>query len=385
MRVGTGLSQNPRVRDGAMEAARAAHEGLAGEAADLVLVFASGAHLAAPDVASGAVRDVLDPGVLAGCGAGGVVGGSVEVESGTAIAVWAAALDGGVAESFHVHVEPDGEALSVEGLPSPVGASAMVLLADPYSFPTDRVLQEIGRVAPGVPVLGGLSSARTLDGESALFIDQTVVGVGAVGVRLSGVEVLPCVSQGAVPVGPPLTVTAAEGHVIRSLEGRPALDVLRDAVDDLEAAERAMIAGSLLLGVRVFEGGDPQHGADEYLVRGLLGADPDNGTVAVGNTIGPGDVVRLHARDADSAGRDLREELLLRREALGGGHPAGALLFTCNGRGRGMFGAPHHDATLTADALDEAPVAGFFAAGEIGPVGGRPFLHGFTATVAVFA
>jgi small ligand-binding sensory domain FIST len=319
-----------------------------------------------------------------GCGAGGVVGAGLEVESGTAVAVWAAALDGARAEAFHVHVEPEGDGYSVEGLPSPVGASAMVLLADPYSFPTDRVLQEIGRVAPGVPVLGGLSSARTLDGDSALLYDDEVVSGGAVGARLEGVEVLPCVSQGAVPVGPALTVTAADGRVIRSLDNRPALDALRDAVDELAPDERAMVAGGLLLGLCVAEGG-PDRGSDEYLVRGLLGADPEAGTVAVGNTVCPGNRVRLHARDARSADLDLRTELGLRREALGDTKPAGALMFTCNGRGVGMFGVAHHDVTLVADELGGMPAAGFFAAGEIGPVGGQPFLHGFTATLAVFA
>jgi small ligand-binding sensory domain FIST len=383
VRVGSGLSQHPEVRVGAAEAASAARAGIGGEDADLAFVFASGAHLAAPETLLEAIHEELSPDALVGCGAGGVVGAGLEVESGTAVAVWAATLGGGSAETFHVHVEPEGEGFSVEGLPSPVGASAIVLLADPYSFPTDRVLQEIGRVAPGVPVLGGLSSARTLDGDSALLCDTRVVSGGAVGARMEDVEVLPCVSQGAVPVGPSLTVTAADGHVIRSLDDRPALEALRDVVDDLTTAERGMIAGGLLLGLCVAEGG-PDRGDDEYLVRGLLGADPEAGTVAVGNAICIGNRVRLHARDAGSADLDLRTELGLRREALGDTPAAGALMFTCNGRGIGMFGVAHHDVSLLARELGAVPAAGFFAAGEIGPVGGQPFLHGFTATVAVF-
>jgi small ligand-binding sensory domain FIST len=384
VRVGSGLSQHPEVRVGAAEAASAARAGIGGQAADLAFVFASGAHLAAPETLLEAVHEALEPEALVGCGAGGVVGSGMEVESGTAVAVWAATLGGGSAEAFHVHVEPEDEGFSVEGLPSPVGASAMVLLADPYSFPTDRVLQEIGRAAPGVPVLGGLSSARTLDGDSALLCDDRLVSGGAVGARLEDVEVLPCVSQGAVPVGPAMTVTAADGHVIRSLNGQPALSVLRDVVDGLSPFERAKVAGGLLLGLCVAEGG-PDRGDDEYLVRGLLGADPEAGTVAVGNAICVGNRVRLHARDAGSADEDLRTALGLRREALGGEGPAGALMFTCNGRGVGMFGVANHDVSLVADELGAIPAAGFFAAGEIGPVGGQPFLHGFTATVAVFA
>lgn len=382
--VGTGLSQHPEVRLGAADAATQALVALGGRQADLVFVFASGAHLAAPETTLEAVGEVLDPGALVGCGAAGVVGCGTEVEAGTAVSVWAADLGDGLAETFHVHVEPHGDAYMVEGLPSPAGASAMVLLADPYSFPTDRVLEEIGRVAPGVPVLGGLSSARTLDGDSALLRDGEVLERGAVGVRLEGVEILPCVSQGAVPIGPPLRVTGAEGHVIQSLDGRVALEALRDVVDELTDEERGLVEGGLLLGLRVAEGG-PDRGDDAYLVRGLLGADPETGTVAVGNAVCPGHVVRLHARDAGSADAELRTELTLCREALGGALAAGALVFTCNGRGQGMFGEADHDASALARELGGAPAAGFFAAGEIGPVGGHPFLHGFTATLAIFA
>jgi small ligand-binding sensory domain FIST len=119
-------------------------------------------------------------------------------------------------------------------------------------------------------------------------------------------------------------------------------------------------------------------------VRGLVGADPATGKVAVAADVHPGQVVRLHARDAVSADRDLREALAVQMTALGGRAPAGALLFACNGRGREMFQRPHHDADTVAEALLDAPAAGFFAAGEIGPVGGEHFLHSFTATIAVF-
>ena len=245
------------------------------------------------------------------------------------------------------------------------------------------MLTDLARRAPGVPVLGGIASARTLDGDAALFLDDRLCGDGAVGVVFSGVEVLPCVSQGAAPVGPELTVTAADGHVVRELAGRPALEALRDAIAALEPDEQALVASGLLLGI-VIDGGKPEYGQGDFLVRGVIGADPEAGTLTVGARVREGTVVRLHARDAVSADRDLRAALGLRREALGGEPPAGALMFTCNGRGQAMFGLPDHDALALDEELAGAPVAGFFAAGEIGPVGGDPFLHGFTATVAVF-
>jgi small ligand-binding sensory domain FIST len=350
----------------------------------VVCVFASGSHLAAPEATLEGVHEALAPPVLVGCGAGGVVGGGRgEIERGTAVAVWAAALGEGRAEAFHLDVTQGPDAIAVGGVPELDDVTAVVLLPDPYSFPTDLVLGELSRRAPGVPVLGGIASARTLDGNAALFLGDELRGDGAVGLAFAGVEVMPCVSQGAAPVGPELTVTAAEGHVIHELAGRPALDTLREAIEGLDPHQQALVASGLLLGI-VIGGGKPEYEQGDFLVRGVIGADPDAGTLTVGAPVAPGTVVRLHARDAVSADRDLRQALGLRREALGGGMPAGALVFTCNGRGEGMFGTPDHDALTLEEELAGAPAAGFFAAGEIGPVGGDPFLHGFTATVAVF-
>lgn len=383
VRIGSGLSSNPDPASGAGEAADVAAEALEGEPADLALVFLSGAHLAAPEATLENVRAVLDPGTLIGCGAGGVLGSGREIESGTAVSVWAASLEDGVATPFHAQVSQEDDGVRVSGLPDLADAGAAILLPDPYDFPTDAILRELADSAPGVPVLGGLSSARTLDGGGALFHDDRVLDGGAVGVRLDDVELLPCVSQGAAPLGPEMTITAAEGHIIGELAGRPALEKVREAIGELSAEERALVAEGLLIGI-VIDGGKPEYRQGDFLVRGLLGADPDTGAIAVGVNAEPGQVVRLHARDARSADRDLREALGLRVEALGRDAAAGALAFACNGRGREMFGSDDHDALTVERELGGAPVAGFFAAGEIGPVGGENFLHGFTATVAIF-
>jgi small ligand-binding sensory domain FIST len=386
VRIGTGLSTDPDPRLAAIEAGARARAGLEGRGADVVCAFCAGAHLVAPEAMLEGVHEALAPPVLAGCGAGGVMASGREIEEGTAVAVWAASLDGGEAGAFHAEAVEGPDAVAVSGLPDLQGATGAVFFPDPYGFPTEPVLRELADRAPGVPILGGLSSARTADGGAALFIDDRVVEGGAVGLWFRGVEVLPCVSQGAAPVGPALTVTDGGGHLVRELDGRPALVALREAIEGLDAQERSMIANGLLLGIVLDDGNgaDGEHADDGFLVRGLIGADPDAGTVSVGAAVAPGTVVRLHARDAGSADRDLRQALGLRREALGGAAPAGALVFTCNGRGRGLFGTPDHDAAALDRELAGAPAAGFFAAGEIGPVGGTSFLHGFTATVAVF-
>ena len=377
VRIGCGLSTEPDPRSGAIEAAQRARAMLDGRRCDLALVFASGHHLASPEATLEGVGEALDPPLLAGCGAGGVLGAAREIEEGTAVAVWAAAFDSGRADVLHVEAleGPDGPA--VIGMPTET-PDAVVLLPDPYSFPADAFVAELD-----IPVLGGISSARTLDGSAALFCGDEVKPDGAVAVAFYGVDVHAAVSQGAAPIGPEMTITAAEGHMIHELAGRPALTALRDAIAALPASAREQIADGLLLGT-VVDSGKPEFERGDFLVRALLGADPDTGALAIGAQVEPGQVVRMHVRDADSADTDLRDVLMRERMRFGGGGPAGALMFTCNGRGRHMFGAPDHDALAADAALSGAPVAGFFAAGEIGPVGDRSHLHGFTATLAVF-
>ena len=386
VRIACGLSTAADPRTGAVEAAAKVAAELQGASIDLAVVFASGAHLAEPEETLAGVHEALAPDVLIGCGAGGVVGDGREIEGGTAVTVWAAAFENGFVSTFHAEVTEVEDGVAIAGVPDLQGAGGALLLPDPYSFPTDAVLAEMAARAPGVPILGGVSSARTLRGQAALFIGEQVVPGGAIGVRFDGVELLPCVSQGATPVGPELEITSGEGRLIKELGGRPALGALRAVLEQLDDAEREMLAQGMLLGIVVEGGGDAgAHGHGDFLVRSVLGGDPETGTIAIGATIDEGQVVRIHARDAASADRDLNEALDLRRRALGDDAPAGALMFTCNGRGRGMFGLPDHDATAVASTLGDIPTAGFFAAGEIGPVGGENFLHGFTATVAVFA
>jgi small ligand-binding sensory domain FIST len=385
VRIGTGLSTTPDARAGAVEAAIEARRGLDGASCDLVVVFAAGAHVAAPEATLEGIDEALAPRELIGCAAGGVIGARREVEDGTSVSVWAAHLGVGEASTFHASVEELGDGTgALGGMPDLAGADGAILLADPASFPTDAVLRFLAEAAPTVPLLGGLASARTVDGGTALLHGRAVHDDGAVGVRLDGVEVLPCVSQGATPIGPELTITSAEGNLIAELAGKPALEKLRETIEALPPQDLELIRGGLLMGI-VVDANKPDYVQGDFLVRGLVGADPSTGHVSVAADVRPGQVVRLHARDAASADRDLRDALGVRMRALGGRTPAGALVFSCNGRGRGMFGTADHDAEVVDDGLAGAPTAGFFAAGEIGPVGGHTFLHSFTATLAVFA
>ncbi|MBM3667377.1 MAG: histidine kinase [Actinobacteria bacterium] len=385
-RVAVGFSTSIDAVEAAAEAAEAARTGL-GEAPDLCFVFASGPHLPMAKWVLSEVHERLAPANLLGCGAGGTLASGREVEEGPGLAVWAASLPGAEISTSQVTAERGEADFTLLGVPGELRdqgdrgpAGAALVLADPYSFPTEVLLRELERARPGLPVLGGLASA-SVGGGGVLFRDGDVLAEGAVTALLSGVEVLPCVSQGAMPVGPEITVTAAEGNVIRELASRPALERLGEVIGGLPEDERELAAAGVLLGI-VIDENRPEHLRGDFLVRPIAGADRESGAVATGQRVRVGQTLRLHVRDGASADRDLREALRAQAEALGDDGAAGALLFTCNGRGSHMFDVPDHDATALEDTLG-APAAGFFAAGEIGPVGGRNFLHGFTATMAV--
>ena len=232
-----------------------------------------------------------------------------------------------------------------------------------------------------MPVLGGLASA-SFAGGAVLLRNGEVHSDGAVAVRLRGVQVLPCVSQGAGPVGPEMTITSAEANVIGQLAGKPAMERLGEVISALPDHERELAAAGVLVGL-VIDENRPEYERGDFLVRPIIGADRESGAIAIGEPVRVGQTVRLQVRDAASADEDLREALRAQAQALGSDGAAGALLFTCNGRGSHMFEVPDHDAAAIEDSLG-VPTAGFFCAGEIGPVGGRNFLHGFTATMAVF-
>ena len=204
---------------------------------------------------------------------------------------------------------------------------------------------------------------------------------GAVGAVLRGVPVKTVVSQGCAPVGTDSVITSAEENVVLELAGKPALQRLRDELSAMTVEQQGLAARGGVLAGLVIDENRAEYRRGDYLMRGLMGADEETGALAIGEAVRVGQTLRFHVRDAASADEDLREGLA---DALNGGSAAGALLFTCNGRGRNMFPAPDHDARAVAEALGGDALAGFFCAGEIGPVGGQPFLHGFTATLAIF-
>jgi small ligand-binding sensory domain FIST len=254
------------------------------------------------------------------------------------------------------------------------------MLVDPFTFPVGAFLTSLNDAEGQVPLVGGIAAGGRQPGAQVLILDDTVHTEGAVGAVVSGPPVVTAVSQGCRPIGHEAVITHCEGNVVYELAGRPALERLRTEIAGLSSQEQALAARGLLVGL-VIDENRPEYDVGDFLMRGLLGADEASGALVLGETVRVGQTLRFFVRDAVSADADLQQTLAA---ALGSGRPAGALLFTCNGRGTNMFPEPNHDARTVASALGTDALAGFFCGGEIGPVGGRAFLHGFTATLAIF-
>jgi small ligand-binding sensory domain FIST len=379
-RIGVGVSTASSAADAAVEAAREASPGLGGNKADLVFLFLSAPHAGYATEAAVALREELAPRHLVGCVAEGVLAGTREVEEGPAAAVWAGSLPGGRVDLFHAFAVQEDDGIAVEGLPELEEPALVALLADPFTFPVMPVLSRLNDRYPGLPLVGGIAAGAGRPGTQALIVDDDVHEEGAVGAVLSGVRVGVAVSQGCAPFGHDAVITRADGNVVYELAGRPALERLRAEVAGLPPEQRELAARGILAGL-VIDENKADYGRGDFLMRGLVGVDEAIGAIAIGEQVRVGQTLRFHFRDADSADADLREALGAQLESE---RAAGALVFTCNGRGTNMFAEPDHDARVVSGLLGAPTAAGFFCGGEIGPVGGRAFLHGFTATVAIF-
>ena len=379
-RIGAGVSTSTSAADAAVEAAREAGRTLGERDADLAFLFLSAAHSELAADAARALREELAPVRLVGCVAEGVLGRGRELERGPALAVWAGSLPGASIDVFHVGVHPLDDGVAVEGFPQLDDPSLVVLLADPFTFPVSPFLHELNERHPGLPLVGGIAAGARRPGAQALIVDDEVYEDGAAGAVLSGVSVRTVVSQGCAPFGRDAVITSAEGNNVYELAGQPALARLREEIASLPPDQRELAARGILAGL-VIDENKSEYGRGDFLMRGLIGVDDESDALLIGEQVRVGQTLRFHFRDADSADVDLREVL---EAGLAGERSVGALLFTCNGRGTHMFSEPDHDARIVGEAVGESAVAGFFCGGEIGPVGGRAFLHGFTATAAVF-
>lgn len=358
-------------------------QAMRGEPVDLLLLFLSPHFRAdAPGLAA-RFRAEFGPQAMVGCTGEGVIGGGHEVEQVPSIAVVAASLPGVRLAPFSLRPSRLQEVLTGSGgqfLPADE-VRLFVLLADPFTMPMEAVLNVFNRTYAGVPVIGGMASGSFRPGGNALLLNEQTFSDGAVGVAFSGaVDIDVVVSQGCRPVGHPLTVTEVRGNVVMTLNGASPLVVIQEMFDHMPTADQALLQQGLFIGRAINSARTPL-GRGDFLIRGVVGVERDTGGLVVADYIQPGETVQFHVRDASTAEEDL--EMMLTPQLLYD-PPCGGLLFSCNGRGTRLYSHPDGDVSTIFNVLGAVEVGGFFCAGELGPIGGVNFLHGHTASLALF-
>ena len=390
-RFASALSTSPDATRALEEAGAGLLAGLDGAEPDLLAVFATHHYGAALEDLGRKLADATGAAHTIGCTGESVIGATREVEGQPGLAAWAASLPTSDVRPFEVTAAAGAGGVVFEGSPAPrdPGRASVLVLGDPFSFPMPDFLARMNAEHPGVPIVGGMASGGNGPGQNLLLTADGVRDRGAIGVTIEGgVDLRPVVSQGCRPIGKPWVITACEGNRVDKLGGKSALAAVAQCLQEVDLEDRELFRAAPFIGLAV-EANKSEFDRGDFLVRGFVGMDPERGAFAVGDHVRRGQTIQFLVRDAASAGDDLLH--LLRTQ--GGGESGadaeprsvGALLFSCNGRGTRMFPAPDHDVgCLRAGLGPELPVAGFFAAGEIGPVAGQNFLHGFTASVAVF-
>lgn len=360
---------------------------LQGAAPDVSFLFASRDHVEGWDKIAETAQAATGSRQILGCTGESIAGGEHEIEKGPVLSLWSAVLPGASIETFHIEFErtPDGPICS--GLPdAPADAAdvrCVLLLADPYSCAVDTLISRLADDLPGVPLIGGMASGGGGPGENRLLLNGQGLLSGGVGAILrGGPHVHSIVSQGCRPIGSTFIVTKVENNVILELGGKPALARLEQTYASLSEEDRHLIRKGLHVGIAMNEYKQAFSRGD-FLISNVLGADRESGAVAIGNFVRTGQTVQFHIRDADTADEDLRQ-LLAAQSPIVPGRPRGALLFSCNGRGTQLFPKPDHDTGVIQEVCGPLPLAGFFAQGELGPVGNRNYIHGFTASIALF-
>lgn len=354
---------------------------------DLALIFLSPHFKPFAAQVSESLRAALNPRMLVGTTAEGVIGPQAEIERQPAIAIVAAHLPGVELVPFALH-DLDWEATLGDAaafrqaIAAPDDTQLAVVMADPFSTPTNDLLNAFNTSYEGLPLIGGMASGATRPGGNALVLNDRVLSSGAVGVTIAGdVAVDVVVSQGCRPIGQPFTVTHTHRNVIMNLEGTPPLERLQQLIPELSEVDRELLKTSGLFVGRAIASGHDALGRGDFLIRGVIGIDPDNGSMAVADTLREGETIQFHVRDAATAEEDLA--MMLATQSLF--EPArGGFLFTCNGRGTRLYDHPDGDVSTIQEALGGVDLAGFFCAGEIGPIGGKNFLHGQTASLVLF-
>jgi small ligand-binding sensory domain FIST len=385
MRWASAVSQRVDARHALAEISEVVLDELGGPP-DLALLFVSCHYQNVYDAIPGWAQSLLSPRHLLGCAASGVLGTGEEVERREAMSVIAARLPG--VELFPFHVSegrwPSTPAAwtEVTGM-SPDSAAGFIVMADPSTLEADAFLKGIDAAYPSAPKIGGLVSGIEEPGDAALFLDDRVLRHGALALGMRGrIELQTAVSQSCRPVGEPMIITRCRDSIIQELNVGKPVEVLQQLFEKLEPRDQELCRHSLFLGIEMV-GRSHRYGLGDFLVRSLAGLEPNSGAMAVQAHFNNYQVVQFHLRDARTSAQDMERHLAelqrSRPKAL-----RGALMFSCLGRGQELYGVPNHESELVCRHLGGLPVGGFFANGEIGPVGGRTFVHGYTSVFGAF-
>jgi small ligand-binding sensory domain FIST len=390
MRFASGVSDALNAAEAAEAVCRQVGEQLQDRSCDLAWVFASTIYRAEWGSLLSAIGERLKARVLIGCSGSGIIGGGKELEWVPAISVTAAHLP--QVRLFPFIVDQDELALSSAGGfwidkigVSPESHPAFVLVADPYTCDPRKLITELNATYRTCPIIGGLVSGGNEPGEHLLFMNREVYREGAVGVAMSGNIVMDTViSQGCRPIGKPYVVTKAEEHAVLELGGRQALSVLHEVLSGLTAEDRELAQrGSIFAGLVINEMRS-RFGSGDFLIRNIIGIDPNLGAIAVADEVQVGQTLQFQLRDPTTSRQELRRLLQQIGQTSNGFPPAGCLFFNCTGRGKSLYGTAHHDIRTIQMVSGKLPVGGFFCNGEIGPIGGTNFLHGYTASLGLF-
>ena len=384
------ISERPVLEDALADCGVAIKRSLKDEAIDLVVAFISPQHESSYDKVTSLIAESLDSKHVFGCSGGGVIGNGIEVEQRPGVSVTAAILPDVVINPFHIQAGqvPDLDA-GPDKWESMVGVDAnrdphFVMLADPYSFPVQDLLMGMDFAFPNASKIGGLASGAARQGGNVLFLDRDVLRSGAIGLALDGnIAVDTVVAQGCRPIGCPMRISKSDRNMLVELDGRPPMEVLRTLFQELPERDQQLLGHSLFLGVVMDELVDEPIQGD-FLIRNVVGMDQASGGLAIGEMLKEGQLVQFHLRDADTSSGDLEAVLSRYADENRENYIPGALLFSCLGRGEYLYGKPNHDTDLFRDKMGEVPLGGFFCNGEIGPVSGTTFLHGYTSSFGLF-
>lgn len=353
---------------------------------DLAVLFATAHFEDELDQLAADVHEQLRARVLIGMSGESILNADREFEGQPAITLWAAHLPETRIAPFFLTEEDLDSLNDLAQLPDlltvPEGTPAsFLLLGDPFTFNAPEFIDKLAQAYPDRPAIGGLASAGEEPGQNVLIFNGLTFRNGLVGVGIWGnTEVVPLVSQGCRPIGHHMVITKAEKNVIRELGGQPPLFCVKELLETCSESDLKLLRERGLLVGRVIDEHRESFSRGDFLVRNPLGFDPNSGAMAITDLVRPGQTIQFHVRDSRSATEDLESALAHADTDVA----AGALVFSCNGRGRRLFPQPHHDARTVHDACSGHPIAGVFCAGEIGPIGARNFLHGFTASIALF-